>query len=667
MDFLKSQVVNRLQAFGVIIDGIRNKDFKQIANGLLQFETGIENVVDKGSALVSLAVDAGVAAGELEAAQQKLAKQRKELAVDEVLEKGRVEELIRLSKDRTKSASDRLGQLREAGKLENELSAKSLKLTGDELALLKQRNAARKLNVSADELQEVRDKQQEYNQVLVDRNNLLATIKARQSRFIVEEAAELKAAADRQMKARRDELELENKLLDQQLLKVQAGSDEELSILQEKLHNSYLAELEQKGLTLKQLLLLDTKYEADGLALVQDFTKKRGVAMFDAAVAANSAELLAVKQGTDAETDLRREAIQTQLERELFALDKRKDNAAQEALLRATAAKQLNDVNYNAALAKLNTFLSDQRAAIDDAQAQGKLSKAAYDKAVLVSDQVAAGSRLQLAREYGQQTTQLEKANADAQRAAIRSVTEAEQAEQAKRVALAEQLASGLSSLFAETVADTGATLDSFARSAFYLIINTMEQAVLAAQVKTVAEAFATPESLATFGAAGFAKALIIIAASTALAETFKSQLKPPTKQFAQGGIAVGPSHAQGGISLYHQGRPAGIEIGGGEAVLTRKVSQNPLLLSLASTVNQLAGGRALTASLPSYNFAALGAITRPAAQQWLRQQGGSPADAAAIGAAVADALRRNPARNVWSDFKAAEARNRFTDNMSNS
>jgi hypothetical protein len=56
----------------------------------------------------------------------------------------------------------------------------------------------------------------------------------------------------------------------------------------------------------------------------------------------------------------------------------------------------------------------------------------------------------------------------------------------------------------------------------------------------------------------------------------------------------VGPSHAQGGIQLYHRGRHAGIEIEGGEPVLTAAVSRNPVLLGMASMINQLAGGRAL-------------------------------------------------------------------------
>ncbi|MDJ0367385.1 hypothetical protein QMK33_19730 [Hymenobacter sp. H14-R3] len=80
-----------------------------------------------------------------------------------------------------------------------------------------------------------------------------------------------------------------------------------------------------------------------------------------------------------------------------------------------------------------------------------------------------------------------------------------------------------------------------------------------------------------------------------AAAITTGAQIRAISSQkFASGGIAYGPSHAQGGIQLLHRGRHAGIEIEGGEPVLTAAVSRNPVLLSMASMINQLAGGRAL-------------------------------------------------------------------------
>jgi hypothetical protein len=69
--------------------------------------------------------------------------------------------------------------------------------------------------------------------------------------------------------------------------------------------------------------------------------------------------------------------------------------------------------------------------------------------------------------------------------------------------------------------------------------------------------------------------------------------------KFAQGGVLRGPSHAQGGIPLFHRrtGRPLGAEAEGDEIILTKGVYQNPTLRAMASALNVAGGGRALMAN----------------------------------------------------------------------
>lgn len=52
-DFLLNNLINRFKAFGVIIEGIIDLDFKKIANGFLQLGTGVEDVIGKTQALAS--------------------------------------------------------------------------------------------------------------------------------------------------------------------------------------------------------------------------------------------------------------------------------------------------------------------------------------------------------------------------------------------------------------------------------------------------------------------------------------------------------------------------------------------------------------------------------------------------------------------------------------
>jgi hypothetical protein len=120
---------------------------------------------------------------------------------------------------------------------------------------------------------------------------------------------------------RKDALALEAQLVERQLATVKASSDEELSLLQLRLRNSYQAELNVKNLTVAAKKVIDAKYENDSLKLASDFNKQQILAAYDAAVAQ---ELALVKCGTQEETELRVEAINTQLAKELAALAQRK-------------------------------------------------------------------------------------------------------------------------------------------------------------------------------------------------------------------------------------------------------------------------------------------------------------------------------------------------------
>lgn len=53
VDFIKQNLINRFQALGVIMEGIANLDFKQVANGVLQLGTGVVDVIGKVQTLAS--------------------------------------------------------------------------------------------------------------------------------------------------------------------------------------------------------------------------------------------------------------------------------------------------------------------------------------------------------------------------------------------------------------------------------------------------------------------------------------------------------------------------------------------------------------------------------------------------------------------------------------
>jgi hypothetical protein len=63
-----------------------------------------------------------------------------------------------------------------------------------------------------------------------------------------------------------------------------------------------------------------------------------------------------------------------------------------------------------------------------------------------------------------------------------------------------------------------------------------------------------------------------------------------PLPQLKRGGRIKGPSHENGGVPLYKNGTQIA-EVEGDELIMTKGVAQSPVLLNMASTLNQLAGG----------------------------------------------------------------------------
>jgi hypothetical protein len=97
------------------------------------------------------------------------------------------------------------------------------------------------------------------------------------------------------------------------------------------------------------------------------------------------------------------------------------------------------------------------------------------------------------------------------------------------------------------------------------------------------------------------------IAAAAALAFGFANVSKMKQEKFSEGGVAQGPSHAQGGIPFTVAGH-GGYEMEGNEIILTKGVYQDPVLRQQASILNQLGGGKSLVPG----TYMASGGIASP-------------------------------------------------------
>lgn len=136
VDFLKNNVANRVAAFGVLIDAIRNRDFKKLTDGAIQLSTGITNGTAKVKALGLELASATKAAEGFTAETQRIRAAERELNVERDQSRAKIEGLKKLSDDSTKSVATRTAAAKEAAAIENRLLSAQLKLQADKVANL---------------------------------------------------------------------------------------------------------------------------------------------------------------------------------------------------------------------------------------------------------------------------------------------------------------------------------------------------------------------------------------------------------------------------------------------------------------------------------------------------------------------------------------------------
>jgi len=148
LTFLKDNLINRFKAFGVVLEGLVNLDFKKVADGVIQFGSGIENATDKAADFINKAGDFANKVGDAAkagydaAASQDglalaLAKSNRAIKENEIS----IQSLEKSLKDRTKSEKERIAIANQIADLEiknaNEREAIAKRNLDVEEALLK--------------------------------------------------------------------------------------------------------------------------------------------------------------------------------------------------------------------------------------------------------------------------------------------------------------------------------------------------------------------------------------------------------------------------------------------------------------------------------------------------------------------------------------------------
>ncbi|WP_324671495.1 hypothetical protein [Hymenobacter sp. GOD-10R] len=640
VDFIEQNLSNRLASFGVLLEAIQERDFSKLADGAVQLATGITNATDKAKAFGSEVSNAAKAGEQIATTLQRIRDAETQVELQQKRNEAQIEKLKFAAEDVTKATGVRIQAAQQAFSLEQQTTQVTLNLQQLRVDALK-----REASLHSQTAAQRREIAEEEGKLAdITKNSLTRQIelnnKINEIRNSAAQAAQ--QANDKALELRRGQLKLENDLIDQQLRKVRAGSEEELRLLEQKLVNSRTIELTQKDLTNKQKQLIDTKYENDKAQLETDFAKKRLEGQAQAAVDEITARLTAVRQGSDEELAAQQQLIEKQRAQQIAALNDQESNEAKARLINAQADQQQQELLYNNRLRAVQDFYQQERNELEQARAGGLVTEEQYQQLLFQQELGATAARKQVAETFKKDASGIDQELTELRIRNLERVTTKEREEAQKRAELTAQFAQLVGNYFSDVLQQTDSSLRDFANAALLMLVNEVEKTVIAAQIKILVQAFSSADSIATFGAAGGFRAAAIIAGLTAATAPLKAALtQSPSSgtSFAEGGAIKGPgTGTSDSIPAYGPGNDTGLPIyrlSNGEHILTaeevrkagghqaveqmRAQLRNQQQPALMTSLSNLAG--------PQTRFANGGPIASPMLQPtqdggyWMRQQ----------------------------------------------
>lgn len=626
-EFVKNNLINRFKAFGVILDGIINLDFKKVADGVMQAGTGVENMTDKiknaGKQTTEFLDEAWKRGKEIENIAQKLSRTE----ADFILQQGKLKEQFAeqnyIAKDTSKTAKERetaaiasIKTLKDINKLtrdRNELEVKllQLKAQSNDTSDAERAEIAQKvveLNAANAEMLKAETKQ----------NKILNSIRK-------EEAAKEKAARDERTKAAEESynkiLAAQQKSIDKTKVELEtyiatnsaiAQSLAERLTLEENARNQRLKILEDEtALKIKQakgdaaeIAKIRAESNKEQISINQEYFRTQAELTTQAAqnelqiwVANNQSRIENNTRLNDELVNQEESRLKTIYDKTVESLDKTKA-ILEEAGLFDYQKKQEYDLaklqaeqQYQESKKEIETTYQTQKS--DDE----KLRTALEFEERLLSLEEQNATEFELQQELALQNYENEKADLEAQREEGKISEENYQLALdgiRKKYALSEkkineELSKYRLSLMSQTY---GAIADLFGQETALGKAAAISQIMVDTIMKSQ-EAFATAAALSAnpFTAAlapwAYAQAGLITASGAAAAAKVGTASK---KKAAKGITLSGPSHAGGGIDLFDRFGNHIVEAEGNENVyvLNKRASKE---IAALSGLNQTFGG----------------------------------------------------------------------------
>jgi hypothetical protein len=342
-DFVKTNLINRFKAFGVILDGIINLDFKKIANGVLQAGSGVEDVIGKvgkaGEQTGKFFDDAIKKGQQIDKLQKDFEKGTLKYNAAQVKVNNALDEQLLLSKDTSLSFAEREKASRkiiEITKANGEEEAKLIQMQIEKLALE----------------QSLNDTKREGNQELID---LEAKLNAAKRKGTQAEIEQLRVIGGARKEANALAKEQRGKELEAQLNQSRAEIDlfvaqqgfKRKSAEEEYKFNKELLKMELADLELnhKNKKLSTTEYEAEKARIKTDYAATNASLLIENAQLEVDAEIKKNQRILDNDKFLSDE--QYKLKKQALA-----DNLTEELKFEKLRLEkgQINQEEYNAAI-----------------------------------------------------------------------------------------------------------------------------------------------------------------------------------------------------------------------------------------------------------------------------------------------------------------------------
>ncbi|NVO33274.1 coiled-coil domain-containing protein [Hymenobacter lapidiphilus] len=587
VDFLQTNLLNRLKAFGVLVEAISSGDVGKLRDGFIQLGTGVTDATAKTKAFTAELYESAKAGEAIAKVSQQLRDEERSLNVERAKSRAQVEGLKFLAEDQSKSSAARVAASKQAFAIEQEQERKAIDLQQRRIDNLRKEQGLTN-NLTADNqnlaeqeiklsgIQEAaRTRQIELNNKVVEIQKSAAAANKAANDAALKQTQE---RAQKELEARKQLLQGEIALLDERLRTVETNSDEELRIRSEKLKSAYALELAQEKLTAEQKTVLSVKFENDKSDLEQSFFRRRAAAAADADADVLRRRLLLARTGSAEYLAIEQELIGKELQIQILALDEKSNNKAKAALLTTQAEQRQQENRFKQASDAAQGFLDSQQEALERARAKGEITEDAYQRGVYLNERASVEARIQLAKRFNKDTVELTKQRTKLEIGQIKQVADQEDKINRGRADAAAAFGTELGNLFAATLLDSGATAEAFFGKLLILILDSLQKTVLAAQVEATVKAIG-----ASPGPIGFIKAAASVAAITIAFESVKGIIgQQTTKQFADGGFVSGPGGPK------DDAIPA--MLSNGESVINARSTSmyGPVL----SWINEMGGGK---------------------------------------------------------------------------